>query len=62
MMEAEKQVDSFSEDYDKIKNGTPERWINFKYYSPLLAFYIMEETERILMAGIKHGMQGKVHA
>lgn len=41
MMEAEKQVDSFSEDYDKIKTGTPERWINFKYYSPLLAFYIM---------------------
>ncbi len=25
-------------------------------------FFSMEETERILMAGIKHGMQGKVHA
>lgn len=25
-------------------------------------FFTMEETERILMAGIKHGMQGKVHA
>ena len=25
-------------------------------------FFTMEETERILMAGIKHGMKGKVHA
>jgi len=25
-------------------------------------FFTMEETERILMAGIKNGMQGKVHA
>lgn len=25
-------------------------------------FFSMQETERILMAGIKHGMQGKVHA
>ena len=25
-------------------------------------FFTVEETERILMAGIKHGMQGKVHA
>ena len=25
-------------------------------------FFTMEETDRILMAGIKHGMQGKVHA
>ncbi|MFY9151831.1 MAG: imidazolonepropionase [Prolixibacteraceae bacterium] len=25
-------------------------------------FFTMQETERILMAGIKHGMQGKVHA
>ena len=25
-------------------------------------FFTMEESERILMAGIKHGMQGKIHA
>lgn len=38
---AEKQVGSFSEDYEKIKSGTSKHWIDFKYYGPLLIFFLV---------------------
>ncbi|MBI0583832.1 MAG: hypothetical protein ISF22_06340 [Methanomassiliicoccus sp.] len=38
---AEKQVSSFSEDYEKIESGTSKRWIDFKYYSPLLIMFLI---------------------
>ncbi|MBI0582333.1 MAG: hypothetical protein JET69_04885 [Methanomassiliicoccales archaeon] len=38
---AEKQVGSFSEDFERIRSGTSKHWVDFKYYSPLLIFFIV---------------------